>query len=348
MRTLSRCRWAWLALALTAWILPLAALGQQPRVELELVMEPDFPTEQARQWSATLSKAGIDNVRIRAAAPGDRVRVERTGTARAPSYKVTGLLTRDQKLVLPGGKFAASDAAGIAAWLGRLQESGPEELSARPGAFGLLPSQLVATHESLSGKVDFSTKGKPPQEVVAKIAAALKLKVRLDGAAQQALAECDPVGDELLGLTHGTALAAAIRPAGLVLVPAKSGAAVELAIVDSRSAKESWPIGWPIKEAPRDVLPELFKMIPAEVHDTPLGETLEAIRGRVKAPMVVDYNALARLRVDLETTKVNLPKSNTYYAKVLDRILFPIHLKYELRVDEADQPFLWITSVRPK
>ncbi|MEX2025887.1 MAG: hypothetical protein WEH44_01280, partial [Pirellulaceae bacterium] len=167
-----------------------------------------------------------------------------------------------------------------------------------------------------------------------------------DAAALAALEACDPVGDELLGLSHGTALAAAIRPAGLVLVPVKEGGQVQLRITSSKSVKESWPIGWPLpaEKSLQDVAPDLLKFIPVEINDTPLGDALSAIVGRLKVPLVIDYNALARNRVDLATTKVSFPKSRSFYDRILRKLLFKAGLKYELRLDEADQPFLWITS----
>jgi hypothetical protein len=327
--------------------MPTDARGQDARVEMELVMEPGFPTEQARKWIALLEKAGISGVRVRSGNVGDSVQVEPTGTAKNPSYRVTGILTLDEKLVLPGGKYTAGDAAGVARGVSRLKEGGTEGLSAKPGAFGLLPAQLVATHEGLAGKVDFSTKGKPAGDVVKKIADSLSVKLSIDAASQRALAAGEPVADELSGLSHGTALAAAIRPAGLVLVPVKEGGQVQLRITDSKSAKESWPIGWPLpsEKSPKDVVPDMLKFIPVEINDTPLGEALTAIAGRLKVPLVFDYNALARQRVDLATTKVTLPKSKTFYSSILSKLLFQARLKYELRLDEADQPFLWITGL---
>ena len=35
------------------------------------------------------------------------------------------------------------------------------------------------------------------------------------------------------------------------------------------------------------------------------------------------------------------------YSQVLGKVLMQARLKYELRVDEADKPFVWITSVKP-
>lgn len=346
-----KSQWAaWLlagcALLLAEAGMPRGAAAQDARVELELVMAPGFPTEQARKWIALLDKAGIIGVRIRGGNVGDSVKLEPTGTRDRPAYRVTGILTLDEKLILPGGKFTANDVAGIARWLAKLKEGGSEGLDSKPAAFGLTPTQLVATHEALAGKVSFSTKGQAPRDVVEKIGGTLSLKLTTDTAALKALEACDPVGDELLGLSHGTALAAAIRPAGLVLVPVKGAGQVQLRITSSKSVKESWPIGWPLpaEKSPKEVVPDLLKFIPVEINDTPLGDALTAIVGRLKVPLVIDYNALARQRVDLATKKVSFPKSKTFYSKILDKLLFQAGLKYELRLDEADQPFLWITS----
>ena len=35
------------------------------------------------------------------------------------------------------------------------------------------------------------------------------------------------------------------------------------------------------------------------------------------------------------------------YSQALRRVLSQAKLKYELRVDEADKPFLWITTIKP-
>ena len=335
-----------LAAILLAHALPTIAAAQDARVELELVMEPGFPTDQARKWVTLLDKAGISGVRIRGGNVGDSVKLQSTGTAERPSYRVTGILTLDEKLVLPGGRFTASDVGGIQRWLAKLKEGGSEGLDSKPAAFGLSPTQLVATHEALAGKISFSTKGQPPRDVVEKIGGSLSLKLTTDASAIAALEACDPLGDELMGMSHGTALAAVIRPAGLVMVPVKEGRKVELRIVSSKSAGESWPIGWPLpkEKSVKEVVPELLKFIPVEINDTPLGDALSAIGGRLKLPLVIDYNALARQRVDLATTKVSLPKSKTFYDSILGKVLFKAGLKHELRLDEANQPFLWITS----
>src|SRR5262249_29267290 len=116
-------------------------------------------------------------------------------------------------------------------------------------------------------------------------------------------------------------------------------------IAATRDAKEYWPVGWPPKGNPNETLPDLFKFLKVEIEATPLSETLTAIAGRVKAPLLFDHTALARAEVDLNS-KVSLPAANTFYGRALDRLLGQVKLKYELRVDEANRPLLWITTLR--
>lgn len=320
------------------------ALAAEARVDVELCTEQGFAITGARQWSELFADLGI-SARIRGIKGDDAPSIKSTGTDASPSFKVVGILSADGKLNLPKGKFTVRDKARIEQWFAKLKGDGIEAIAEKTGAFGLLPSQFVAVHEALAAPVEFSTQGVPPRDVARQIADRLKYKFITDPAGQRALGGGEAVADELQGLSSGTVLAAVLRPLGLVIFPEKVGSEIRLRIADSRSAKEHWPIGWEPKANPGTTAPDLFKFLPVEINDTPLGEALTAIGQRVKLPLVIDYNGLARREVDLATTKVSFPRANTYYSKILDQILFQAKLKYEVRVDEADRPFLWITSI---
>jgi len=329
-------------------ILSAARLGAaEPRIDIEVCTEAGFPLTSAGDWNTLLGALGLSSVRIRGQKAGDAPEIKRTGKDDAPSYRVIGILTSDGKLNLPNrGRFTLNDKARLAGWFDKLRADGIEAIATKPAAFGLLPSQLVEVHEALKGPVRFSTKGRAPRDVVKKIADSLPYKFVTDTTSQRALGSPEPVADELQGLSSGTAIAAILRPLGLVMVPEKSGGQLRLRIADSRGVKEHWPIGWPPKAVAGETVPELFKFLNVEITDFSLGQTLEAIGGRIKVPIVIDYNALARLDVDLAQTKVELPKANTFYGKALDRILFQASLMYEVRADEADKPFLWISGIK--
>jgi len=320
------------------------ATAAEPRVELEVVTEQGFVGTDARAWSEMLTQAGFSSVRIKSGGK-DSPSLQTSGTPAAPSYRVVGVLTSGNQLLFPKGRFGLRDRSQIEAWLRKLREGGEDAINIKPAAFGLLPKQLVAVHEALSAKVDFTTRGKPPRDVAKQIADRLSLKFVGDETGQRALAAAEPVADELQGLSSGTALAAILRPLGLALAPEKSGSDIRLRIAASQTVKEQWPVGWPPKGNPSETLPDLFKFLNVEIEKTPINETMTAIADRVKAPLLVDHNAVARNEVDL-AAKVSFPKSRTFYASALERMLFQAKLKYELRVDEAGKPLLWVTTLK--
>jgi hypothetical protein len=320
------------------------ARGAEPRVELEVVTDQGLVGNDPRAWSELLSKAGFSSVRIKSVG-GESPSIQTAGTAAAPTYRVVGVLTSGNQLLLPKGRFGLNDRGPLEQWVRKLREGGEDAIHIKPVAFGLLPKQLVAVHEALAVPVQGPTLGKQPRQVAKQIADRLTLKFITDTVGQQALATDEVVADELEGLSSGTALAAILRPLGLVMFPEKQGEEIRLRISDSRTAKEHWPVGWPPKGNPSETLPELFKFLTIEIEKTPLSETLTAIGGRVKAPLLFDHNSLAREKVDL-ATKVSFPMASTFYGRALDRLLFQAKLKSEIRVDEAGKPFLWITTLK--
>lgn len=334
-------RRTWLAVVMGLGLASVAC-GQEPRVSLELIIEDNL-SPQTRDWMKTLEGLDLANVRMRSSNRTEKIELQKSGN----SYRVTGAITSDGRLRLPGGTFRPGDRAGVEGWLRKLKTGGEEGLATKPGAFGLLPRQLVEVHETLARRVSFSTAGLPTREVVDKIAQMVPWPVKIDAAAERALNGPETVGEDYIGLSAGTALAATLRPLGLVLTFDRSERGEPfLRIADSRAAKDHWPVGWPPKQPARETLPNLYKFLNVEVKDTPVGETLEAIRVRLEVPLLVDQNSLARQGIDLKTTKVTLPKTNTFYASILERLLFQAKLKYELRVDEAGQPFLWVTALK--
>ena len=133
-----------------------------------------------------------------------------------------------------------------------------------------------------------------------------------------------------------------------MVVPRKSRDAVSLLITDFRKAKESWPVGWPPKKRPNEVLPKLFTFLPIEIVERSLGTAVDALQQRLKVPIIWDRNAIARQKIDLAGIKVSIPATKTYYKKAPDRVLFQARLKSELRLDESGEPLLWVTTIKTR
>ena len=334
------------ALANMVLVLVLATLAQAaPPIELELASERGLQITAPHEWLQLLTAIGIENVRIRAASPGDVPQVANRGTAERPRYHVVGILTAREELQLPGGTFHAGDRQKLADYFERLAADGPESLTAPRGRFGLTEKEFTAVHAELAQPVDFATKGQPPRAVLERLQTKFSLRLAPDAPTELVLRDASPIQDEIRGLTAGTGLAIVLRSYRLALRPEKSlGQPVTLRIVAIDSAGDTWPIGWESKASPRETAPALFDFVNVEIEGYTLQEALDAIAPRIKLPLYWDHAVLAAGKIDPATVKIALPRTRTFYKRVLDRALAQAHLAGQLRVDEDGTPFYWVTK----
>lgn len=319
------------------------------QIHLEVAAGRREPVATQQKWMELLSKVGADRVRSSTARSAGTVSVEERETSLGVVVKVRGVI-QGKKLELPTGTFSQRDVAKIRAYLEALRLDGVETALAEKKAFGLTSKQLVALNQSLSKPLKLKTKGNDPDEVIQFAKTKIEYEVALDRSARAALANGGKLLDELNGLSLGTALAATLRPYGLVLQPVRiQGQDIKLRITDSRVAEEFWPIGWPAQGTPKEAAPGLFQKNLLEIRDFPLDQVLAAIQTKAGLPMLFDYNSMARRDIDLATTKVTFVKKNVSYGYSLRKLLSKSKpkLHYEIRVDEAGKPFLWISTAVP-
>ena len=326
---------------------PAAAAGAPANVDFELLTDRGFPIGGERQWIEVLKSLDVGAIRIRQAGLSDIPQITNRGSERSPRYLVVGLLTDRNTLVLPGGKFSLRDKRPIRDWIEKLQAGGEDELYAERGAFGLTAKELVEVHNQLAAPVAGETKDQPAGEVVQRIAASLPLEVEFDGAARRALALAGPLTDDLKGMSGGAALAIALRPAGLAMTVDKPlGGEPKLRIASAGEVKEAWPVGWPMEDSLRQVMPKMLTFLSIEINNIPLSDALAALSKRLEAPLLFDHNALAQHRINPAEIAVSLPQGRTYYKAAIDKLLFQARLKEDIRVDEAGKPFVWITTIK--
>lgn len=342
-------RFATLSFALVmSWVVcSSTAVAAEPRIAMELFYGRGLPLTAPQEWSRMLSEVGVNGVQLRRARGGEEVTIETRGSGRNISYEVSGIIIADNQLIVPGGRFGISDRQKLDQWLQRLRDDGPELLTARETPpFNLTGAQLERLSTDLEQRVTISTKGQDPRAVIDRIERNLSVPLQVDRAAMAALRTAEPIEDELQGLSAGTVLAAVVRPLGLALVPEREQQSVRTVIRRANSDEDIWPIGWPLKGKRQAVAPQLFEMLPVEIDDFPLLETLAALQERIELPMLFDYNSLARQGIDLENARASYPGKKTSYSLVLGSILAQSRLKGELRLDDAGTPFFWITTLK--
>lgn len=322
------------------------AADAKAHVSLEVLTEPGLALTASQQWYKVLTELGISGLQIRSAGPRDDAAVTKQGSEAAPQYHVVGILSADNVLELPGGKFKLSDTARLRKWLDNLRELGTEGVTQQRSAFGLIPRQLQEITADLKRPVTFSTKDTRAADAVGRLGGQLRFPLLVDDAAHRALAEVK-IGEELRGLSAGTVLAIVLRPAGLVLLPEQpAGSKLQYRVARAQAGREAWPVGWKSEKRPNETLPRLFEFLNVEITGIPVSEALVALEGRLKVPFVFDRNALALHGVDPAGVQAELPSKRTSYSQTLRRVLGQAKLTYDLRVDEADTPFIWITTIK--
>lgn len=346
----ARHRPGWLIATVTLGILwagglPASAAG---RVELELVTDRGAPLTAQQEWLRRLAQVGVSHVRIRSGGALDKVGIVVRGTESSPVYAVTGLITSGGEVLLPGGRYRPSEVGRLARWLEDLAKLGPPDQRPKKSAFGLTAEQFAGLHKKLSLRVGFSTQGMKRREALEKLSGKLLVPVRTDATLLRLIRDDDLVAEDLSSISCGTALACVVRPLGLCFVPRESGAGrLECVLVRAKPKMEAWPVGWKPEKHLRDVLPALFEFLNVNVDGVAVPKVLEAVSQRLKVPVLMDHNAMARHGIEPEKAMVSLPQRRTTYSLLLKRTLSQAGLKSELRVDEAGKPFFWVTTLKP-
>jgi hypothetical protein len=322
------------------------ATSKRRVIMLEVSAEARAMVGTQQSWLKMLQGVGADKVISKTARTGTPT-IEEIETSGSTLVTVTGFIVNN-KLRLPGGSFAIRDKSGVRQLLQEIRDDGAQVALAEKKAFGLTSEQLVALHQLLAKTVDFPTSGENAGDVIGRISKQGGLNLVLDSAARAAVNGDDTVLEELQGLSMGTALAAVVRPLGLVLQPKREqGKPIEIHLVDSRASEENWPIGWPIEQPPIAVEPKLFAKMPIEIRNFPLQDVLNAIEKRADVPFFYDHNTLAREGIELANVKVTLVQKNVTLMVAISKLLNQTRpkLSEEVRVDENGKAFLWI-SVR--
>ncbi len=316
-------------------------------IEVSATARADVQTQQ--NWMEVLAEVGADRVRSRTTQSTGTIEIKETETSLGVLVNLYGVIDGNM-LKLPGQSFQLRDVDKIRDYVQKLRDDGADVALADKKAFGLTSEQLVSLNEAFSIPVEIETKNRPAQDVLDFAERKLNYEIELDAASKLGFKRAEPFQDELQGLSLGTALAAAIRPLGLVLAPARQqGAPLMIRIVDSRSVEEHWPIGWPAPQNPIETVPRLFEKNVLEIRDFPLDQVLAAVQTKADVPMLFDYNSLARAAIDLTATNVTFVNENSSYGFALRQMLNQTRPRtaYEIRVDESGKPFLWISTANP-
>jgi hypothetical protein len=331
------------------WILLVAPAvpAAEPSVDIDLIMRGRVPVTAPQEWNIRLAASGFRRVAIRGLRADDKLEIRSEGSTALPAYRVIGYLMEDGSIVLPPRRqFTLRDAAQLGRWVRELKRDGPDGALSSKTAFGLTPQRLKQVSQDLQQAVRHSTLDADPATLLDQLARQLAHPMAISAAARTALRQADPVREELKGVSVGTALAATLRPAGLVLRPQFVQGKLSYAVVNSRTDGDNWPVGWAADETPSRLIPGLLQKEQTQETQVPLASAVQELGGRIGVPILWDHNGMARQRIDPDRAIVRMQAGKSHYAAILRSLLRQVGMTFEVRVDDDQQPFLWLTTVK--
>ncbi|MBX3434726.1 MAG: hypothetical protein KF847_15515 [Pirellulales bacterium] len=338
-----------IGLAAFAALASAATLAAVP-VEIEVAAVSGAPLDQLQTWAQALGKMDLERVTLRGARDGEQpaVAIEEFGGAKR--VRVLALLTRNNELQLPRGRFALADAKRLEAHLRELPEA-LDEATIERGTFGLTQEDFARLLAAMSAPADDAKSETPTGAWLRRTTAALPAPCEWSPTAEAALAGAEPLGIDLSRYSVGMALATVLRNQGLALLPdQRRRKPLKLRIVAFGPDVDwdlAWPTGWKPEQTARQSVPEMFRSTTVEIANYSLAQALAALEGPLGAPIVLDRYALTEAKVDPAAIQVKIPRKKLLVKTAVDVCLSQGRLAGELRVDELGQPFYWVTRFGP-
>jgi hypothetical protein len=316
-------------------------------IELEVAVAQSAPLGAMQDWGKLLADMDFSRLRLRGARHGEKPSITSSGDGAQKRYRVVAMLNHRDQLVFPGRSFGRGDIQRLKEFLSALPEK-TEEQGVERGIFDLTRPQFEDIYKDLAGVVEESTKGLPLQLAFAELTQSRKTPVQIDADVNSLLAGAKPIAIELKGFSAGTALAIALRPAGLAIVPIQPrGGPLALHVIRLDPKNESWPPGWKPTETPRELVPAMYRVTTIEINAYSLQQALQALEPHMGVPLVFDERIVAARRINPAKIQVKFPNRRTYIRRAVDTVLSQARLSGELRIDEAGKPFYWITAWGP-
>lgn len=319
-------------------------------IQLELLTGPEANSLKASDWQKACEERKIACT-IRRGLQDDQPGV--TEKKRGESFRqvtVVGRLEKTGRLVFADRTFAPGESKRLAEWLEELKTYGAQGTPEGQRLWGLTEKQFTSVMESLAVPLAIETEEVPLAEVLAGFRFSANHPLRWTAQAEQKRAQLDlksPCTQSVRGFTQGTALALVLAEVGLGFRPRRQpDGSIDLAVVDLAEAQHVWPIGWYRTISPDKVAPSLFVFREIHFSDIDIAGALAASTAVTGIQVLVDRPNLKAKEIDLTAHEVDFPLRKTTWAQAYDRLLGKATCKYELLIDEAGKPFVWVTSLQ--
>jgi len=329
------------------------------RVTTELSFDVLLPRERpnglaAQRWAEVFSKLNVP-LRIRQPSFNDKAGVDQQTFGTIRRVKVTGQLDRSGMIVFPDRKFAFDDAAKLEEWIEELRVYGAQGAPEGQPLWGMQKVDFDELHAEIKQPVAQDTSNISMTDAIRALELPNDYPLRFSAETRQLLIDRGDLPEhphDLRGFAKGTALAMLLRGYGLAFSPRRlPDESFVLAIEPYNTDDKFWPIGWDPDSLGLKRLALAEKMFTATmigIEQETLADLLPRVEEETGLAVFIDPQAVAAQGVDPQRLVVNYPRKRTSWSLCLRTILSQMKLTQEVRVDENDKPFIWITQFSPR
>ena len=115
--------------------------------------------------------------------------------------------------------------------------------------------------------------------------------------------------------------------------------------LSAKTLQNPWLVNKLAGKTEKTLVPKLGQNLTiARLDKVPLDSLLANLAKKLELPILIDYAALHAKAIVLDQRPISLPASDSTYRQTINDAIKPLQLRAVLRVDDAGEPFLWITT----
>jgi hypothetical protein len=320
------------------------------QVDVRVQVAPELEKTRVLVWFETLRAVGAAGVSESPGRPvlsrGDEGEpaIVSAGPGRV---QVNGKIGPSGTLVIGSEAFKIADRGRLEALFKQLRAEGVPGPDPASPLWGLSQAQFAMLQAELKQPSNFELQDLSFDAFLAELRGRTKLAIKVT-------ADTEPLAKRLRfnaktgELALGAALAYVLGQHGLAFEPRQAPSDnVSLLLLPRTESKRPWPVGIVPDRFPGDVAPQLLTNVKFELRDKPLNEVIQFFRVQLKMDVLLDRAGLLERKIDPASLRSTIQIPAATFTSAIRRTLAPMQLKHELRIDEADRPFLWVTYGEP-
>ncbi|MCG6157116.1 hypothetical protein [Rubinisphaera margarita] len=319
-------------------------------VKFELLLSRERTNGLAgQQWAEIFRQLEVP-VRVRQPLFNDKSGIEQQTFGTTRRVTATGLLDPGGDIVFPDRRFSRNDVGKLREWIEELRTYGAQGAPTGQPLWGMTQAQFDVLHAAMQKPVEASTKDLDLTAAIVALGLPEKYPLTFSVAAKAEIGPVEdiaPVKNDVTGFAKGTAFALLLREYGVAFSPKRlPDESVILQVETAEEIDRAWPIGWDpdsLGLSRLHLARDFFLPMAIEIDKMTMTQMLDECREATKLPVLVDGLALDSLNYDFNRIVVDYPRRRTSWSLALRTLVGKLQLTQELRVDENNKPFVWIT-----